>query len=363
MFRLDASHRVGLGHLRRCLVLAMAIRESGGMAEFLLGDGSQDAGIVAKAQGFTCHILDAGIPLIAEVDWIATHVPEVPDVVVIDISHDLIFAHVDQLSHYCYQLKKMFGRLVVFDGYYSHSMRSRVPDLCADMVIAPYCGERVAEHGLPYRTLIGPQFFPMDPVYAQVAREPRFIKEEANRILVSCGGSDPLEFSLKVLLALEEMEGDRLQVCVVVGPGFSPSLTTAIRTLIGQSRHQIIEVMAPENLSEWMVWCDVAVSLSGLTKYELAATGTPAILLSINDLHAQIHAAFEAERTAWHLGVCAHIEGDALGRAVLTLLRDWKQRREMSERGRKLLDGSGALRIIGCIDALCVTAPSTGSAS
>ena len=101
-----------------------------------------------------------------------------------------------------------------------------------------------------------------------------------------------------------------------------------------------------------MLWCDLAVSTSGLTKYELAATGTPAILLSHDSAHAQNNRPFAALGTALDLGEAAGLSTATLAEALGVLLNDAARREEMSRRGRAAVDGAGAARIIDAIEEL-----------
>ena len=51
------------------------------------------------------------------------------------------------------------------------------------------------------------------------------------------------------------------------------------------SDHSISIVKSPNTLFNLMHWADIAISSNGLTKYELAATGLPSVLLSNDKYH------------------------------------------------------------------------------
>ena len=97
--------------------------------------------------------------------------------------------------------------------------------------------------------------------------------------------------------------------------------------------------------------------MSGFTKYELAATGTPAILVSIDADHAAFHGPFERLGTARHLGVVERVSPAELARAICALLDDSAARRAMSAAGREVMNGRGAARITDALMALMMAAP------
>ena len=93
-----------------------------------------------------------------------------------------------------------------------------------------------------------------------------------------------------------------------------------------------------------MLWCDLAISNSGLTKYELAATGTPALLVSIDEFHDGVNRAFSAKGSVWDLGV--DVTPQRIHDAACDLLNDCSRREKMACSGRNIVDGLGSRRIL-----------------
>src|SRR3546814_8638629 len=100
-----------------------------------------------------------------------------------------------------------------------------------------------------------------------------------------------------------------------------------------------------------MLWCDLAISATGLTKYELAATGTPAILLSHDRAHAENNLAFAELGAAVDLGEIALLSDITIAETVRALLQDAARRARMSSCGRRAVDGRGAFRIVAVLYA------------
>ena len=92
-----------------------------------------------------------------------------------------------------------------------------------------------------------------------------------------------------------------------------------------------------------MHWCDFSIATSGLTKYELAATGTPSILFSIDEFHNNKNFQFAQKNTCLDLGV--GISKLKLKKAILNFIENKYLLNNMSLNGLLLVDGFGIKRI------------------
>jgi spore coat polysaccharide biosynthesis predicted glycosyltransferase SpsG len=134
-----------------------------------------------------------------------------------------------------------------------------------------------------------------------------------------------------------------LEVRIVIGPLFKPEYEATLWAMIPGNRKNFQFVRHPSSLVEHMVWADVAVVTSGLIKYELAATGTPSITLSIDSYHDKVNKVFGSGGSIMDLGL--DHSSTSIIRSVEHLVGDVDNRRRMSAAGRKLVDGLGAVRI------------------
>ncbi len=57
-FRCDASHRIGSGHVMRCLTLAEALTDAGAMCEFICRQHIGHLAEQIRAKGYRCHVLE-----------------------------------------------------------------------------------------------------------------------------------------------------------------------------------------------------------------------------------------------------------------------------------------------------------------
>ena len=94
-------------------------------------------------------------------------------------------------------------------------------------------------------------------------------------LLVTFGGSDPLELTEKVL---SELDVSRLSVVVAIGPHMA-ARRDAIRALVaGQPNVRVLLPGMP--LGRWMTRSRFALTAVGTTLYELAYLGVPALVLA-----------------------------------------------------------------------------------
>ena len=161
-------------------------------------------------------------------------------------------------------------------------------------------------------------------------------------MLLSFGGSDPQGLTLLAARALAELPG-RIEIVAVSGPAFS--FRDALQALVaGLPRKITVIHEAGGHIADLMQDADVVVCSGGMSVYEIAALGTPGVVLAQNAREDQRMRAFARNGTLEYLGLGSEVEETALRLAVEALLADTPRRRAMSERGRELVDGLGALR-------------------
>ena len=104
-------------------------------------------------------------------------------------------------------------------------------------------------------------------------------------------------------------------------------------------------VEGADDLSIEYAHADLALCAFGVTAYELAAFGVPALYLGLTPDHAASARAFDEAGMGQLLGLAADISNDEMAQAVTALLHDAPRRRQMRKTGLSLIDGEGAARI------------------
>jgi UDP-2,4-diacetamido-2,4,6-trideoxy-beta-L-altropyranose hydrolase len=336
LFVTVASLTAGFGHLSRCLALAIYAQKRHVDISFLVF-GCDIAKELINTAGFGCIRFD-------ESALNADHWPQTAHLRADAVIADLLFPAFDQV---CPDGEAMFRRLrslgrhlTAIDVLGKASLARRFPGAPLDLLVRPYVVQSLEMSGCRWRVLQGARYALLSPEYAGLP--PRTQRSNAGRVLVSCGGSDPMGYSVEVLKGLARLK-QRLEVRVVIGPMFSASLQQKIQMLVDESRHSVTLMKSVSSLRDDMLWCDLAIGANGLTKYELAATATPSLLFSIDAYHDEVNRPFAMKKTAAHLGI--GIVAETVSREAERLLSDISLRREMGARGSALVDGLGVQRL------------------
>jgi spore coat polysaccharide biosynthesis predicted glycosyltransferase SpsG len=167
-------------------------------------------------------------------------------------------------------------------------------------------------------------------------------------LLVAMGGSDPQGLTLRtarVLTALDPV----FRIRFVVGTGMKDAAKTAAAIVALKSNYETIE--GADDLATEYASADLALCAFGVTAYELAAFGVPAIYLGLGEDHVRSASAFADAGMGISLGVADAVRDEDILRTVRGLMGDSGRRREMRSIGLATIDGSGAARIAADLSA------------
>lgn len=351
LLRVDGSHHLGVGHIMRCIALAQGFNLKGLRPIFIIRNHNQeiirliqrnnyDAEIIPRASNF---IEDASLTLGFAHRYGA-------NAIIIDLVNSDTVKNPSAYKGYLEALKSNDKFLITIDGFDEGYSSTETP-ASSDISIIPYFGAENKKFNTSANTvyLLGPGYFIFRQEFIKVAKIERSINKKAQNILVTMGGSDPFDLTTKVVKALVKINRPHLNLRVVIGPGFNVSTEQKLKEILRDFKG-IYKLLTTSNvLAKLMLWSDITITSSGLTKYETAVTGTPTIVISFNDFQAKLMDEFKKCGTTLHLGERRDIREDDIVCAVKSLLDDYNFRSKMSKNGKKLVDGRGVERIISRI--------------
>lgn len=337
VIRADAGTRMGTGHVMRCLALAEAWCEGGGRVVF--ATATPLAALEARLQAAGARVSYVSDKPGSNDDVLATaalaHEVHASWVVIDGYHFDAVYQK---------RIKDASLRLLVVDDY------GQAEHYCADVILNPHSYARSSLYSyrrLDTRLLLGPRYLLLRREFLQEqvrACETPFI---ACRLLITLGGSDPENVTDMILRALEDVAYDNLETLVIVGAN-NPH-HGHLMTRIQASRRPPRITHNVTNLAMLMRWADFAISAAGTTAWELAFMGVPTLLIAVAENQRAIAEALDTAGAAINLDWHATLHTSAITRAVNSLIVSSEQRRRMSERGRALVDGYGAARVVATL--------------
>jgi spore coat polysaccharide biosynthesis predicted glycosyltransferase SpsG len=338
ILRCDAGEQLGMGHVKRCIALAGWLKEK---PAFAMVDTPASVHADVRAAGFESISL-GGDPS----DQARALAALETDVVVMDIAHKRSRLDPAGMKRQVAALRGLQRPIVFIDGVNTDALVDAELASAVALCVRPYPQARAEAQG---DWLIGAEYFIVSPELRQSASEPPPIAQQARKILITTGGGDVGGLTPRILNEFNAISEARLQVRAVLGPLMPERIRHAARKAAANSPHVVELVEDRRDLIADMQWCDLAVATTGLTKYELALYGVPSILISPDDQHEMNNRSFRDCGTALDLGVSDQLKDGAIGEACRSLLQDSQTRRTLSERGRGLVDGMGAARVLTAI--------------
>lgn len=326
VFRFDASYEIGIGHLMRCLALSEELIKRGDRCYFL--SKIDDERLIKKynvdyQKINTNTSLKKDLEMLIkfsnnnDVDWIITD-------------------HYKIDSKYVKEIKQNgFNVLSVDDTAQIHYYSDIVVNQNIGAKKLDFSSERYT------RFLLGPKYIIMRDDLLQ--REKKSENDKVKKILVTFGGSDSGNFTLKILKMLDSIN-ENVEFLVVLGP--LNSFYEDIKRYARKTDNEIKLIKSTEDMTKIYIESDIAISAGGITCYELAYFGIPNIIIPIADNQINSTKGLDETKVSIYLGERNMINAECLRKKIKELIKNDSLRQKMRRNGKKLIDGEGKKRIV-----------------
>jgi spore coat polysaccharide biosynthesis predicted glycosyltransferase SpsG len=320
LLSLEASHQRGMGHLFRGLRLAQGLRRSGADVHVAINDDAVSRCIL-DAAGLRHDVVSLDVdgweaPLLAQhrPDWW------------IDDRLDTPRAH-------ALRVRGGGARLATFDDHGEGAALAEHDFLALDPAPAV-----TAPNGH-----YGPAFIVLAPEVAALRDGPRRFTPPLE-LLVTLGGSDTHGVTPRVVAALGDGLGAE-RVEVVVGPGFRHA--DEIEQASASWRVRVRSGVP--SLAEAIAAASLVVCGGGVTCYEAAALGVPAVIVANEPHELPVARWLEDRRFATSVGLHTEPFEPRLTEAVGALLRAPGELARRGAIGRELVDCRGLERVLSLL--------------
>lgn len=296
VIRVDATNEIGTGHVYRQLYLASRIMEH---EVIFLMDNSKSLGIeIVKKNNY---------PIVTFEGECFEKISELkPDIVVNDI--------LDTTLDYMEYFKEKNIYTINFE------------DLGEGAKIADIVFNALYDYKIPLKNIkMGYEYYVLRDEFKEFNKKE--IKEKVEKILITFGGTDPNNYTEKILNLLT-CYNESIYIDVILGLGYKEK--EYIKNKYKDSRN-IRVVDSVTNISDYMYDSDIVITSGGRTMYEVASLGIPCMVLCQNERELT-HLFGNAGNGFLNLGLGKYLNDGIIKNNLIELINNHSMRIEMNER-------------------------------
>jgi UDP-2,4-diacetamido-2,4,6-trideoxy-beta-L-altropyranose hydrolase len=326
--RADADTAMGAGHVMRCLALSQAWMAEGDAVVFVSADLPESLAVRLEAEGVSVVDVVGKRGSTDDAAQAASYAGEDGGLWLVVDGY-----HFD--NTYREKLKASdLNVLAIDDGYLTEHVH-------ADVVLNQNLGAESLRYAAK-RVLLGTDYVLLRSEFRDPTLRKGSVRNAAGRVLVTLGGGDPDNQTMKVVDALKEIDRPGLHSRVLMGQT-NPHLNTLRKAT---SDFSGIEVMSHvTDMPSLIAWADIAISAGGSTCWELAFAGVPNLVLVIADNQRPIAAALDQAGASVSMGWFESVQVGDIASALCAVMDSETLRESMRKSGQDLVDGAGAGRV------------------
>lgn len=316
VFRTEGNHRQGMGDVMSSIAMAAHCRRPGDASLFILSEGAEAVSLIGGS-GCSARILPTVEEQVEEIRKFEA------DVVVLNM--------LNNSAEFVRALRSVAPLLVTIDDT---GEGARQADLRINVL---------------YHTpdsITDPNFIALRDEFQAANRAPRAVAERVGEILIMQGGADTYGF-LPQIIQLLVPAATLPHITLITGPVFEHE-----RELIEAVSRSPFDVTVVKNcraMAAAMLRADLAITAGGISMFECACVGTPAIVVCAERFEVETAARFDAAGIVRNLGFGGDLQGNVLADEMISLMRSLEARKRMSALGKKAIDGRGAERVINLL--------------
>ena len=338
-FRVDASNQIGYGHFMRCLTIANALKKQSIRSCFICR--KETSHLQSKVIEMGHEVFNLPTKVDQNFDWKkdATFTNSIIDT--LNVSW-LIIDHYSIDIKWETELRKNCKNIMVIDD-----LANRQHD--CDIILDHNPG-RTDESYIDLvpkssTILTGLKYALIRDEFVDLRNESLKLREDyvLKKILISMGGSDPKNFSTKVLKQLSKydfLSNTKISVILGASSNFLPEVKDELRRM----QHESELYVDVDNMAKILADQDLVIGAVGISAWERCCLGIPSISMVIAD--NQISGA-----KAFHLSGASIVIDEAFSNdycleSALKFFSNVNGLRNASKIALNLVDGAGTKRVL-----------------
>lgn len=307
LFRVDCEKNttVGTGHIRRCICFAKYVMAHGDNVRFAINNDVFAIELLEK-EGFLFDVVRCENNI--QTDCIY-------DFVFVDLYDEYLNG---ELMNYLRSIGKK--TIVITDSFSQENIQ-------ADIIVA--CNEAQSIYPIQNNYLTGAKYVIAEDDFFKKARHRNF--ERINKMLVTFGGYDPFNVTLKVVLALKLISNELefVEVGILIG-----SLYQYKSVLEKTLSHSTIDYSIYQNIQDicrFMDSFDYAITAAGNTFYELSILGIPCSVITQTERQERAQAALLHRLCFDYIGFHSRISEEIIADHIKRIIREKEMLSRMSQ--------------------------------
>ena len=333
IIRADADERMGTGHIMRCVALAQEWIHQKGPVLFVSCLSNKVLLEKLTSMHFEVSLIKKSFPDPMDIKTTLQKAEEKNAKILVTDGYHF-------LPEYHEKIRANGIKLMVIDDY------NHLPFYHGDILLNQNLGaEKIQYKTLPGTVqLLGSQFIMLRNEFLTVKRHGLSQTGNIEKILVTMGGTDPDNTTLKILKALNLLKLQTFNVKIILGPGNRN--VESIRHESAVSRHSCHILTNVADMPELILWADVAISAGGSTAWELLYLGIPSLFLINADNQMRLVEQIASANAGINAGRHDRISIKAIAQKIWTLINDPLLRDKIVHNTNRLVDGNGRERIV-----------------
>jgi UDP-2,4-diacetamido-2,4,6-trideoxy-beta-L-altropyranose hydrolase len=331
--RTDASINMGSGHVMRCLVLAELLSDQGASVEFICKELPGNLiGFIKKTKNFAVHILPVSNEL-SKNNW-QVDAKQTNDILKRKATKvDWMIVDSYALDYnWEQQVRSAVKKIMVIDDL---ANRPHDCDLLLDQNY--YLKKKRYLELIPAACiqLLGPKYILLRKEFTEARKTLLMKTGVVKRILISYGGSDPTNETIKALKAVQHLNLQETIIDVVIGQN-NPH-QDEIENLIPNIKNTNLFIQI-NDIAKFMAAADLSFGAGGSTTWERHFLGLPTITTITADNQKQTTKDIECLGTIWNLGWHEDVDSFALTAAMHKAFKAPETLRVMSNNALKFME-------------------------
>lgn len=365
--RVDASTRMGTGHVMRCLTLATKLEERGIHVIFLSKKHKGNLNHFIKQQGFEVLELSAPIQSIEnqtnEKFWLGCSVQDDVN----ECQKLLSGLKIELLIVDHYSLDQQWHKLIKKpdqkDQKEAQPIKIMVIDDLAnrkhdcDILLDQTLGRDICDYQnlVPHhcQLLLGADFIMLRDEFLQnrqLAKNKRKQTSALSNILITMGGSDPdniAETLLNWFLTFQQTN-KTIQVTLVANQA-SPFIDNL--KIISANHDWISIVSNPESMAQLILAADIAIGSSGATAWERCCLGLPSLSIISAENQNFLNENLAKAGAIISLGHFTDLTYTSFEQSIKQVIKVTRNYQKMVTRSFACCDGLGAIKVVNALIA------------